>query len=274
MQKPDDFSRTLAAICGALLIGAAGIFIGALFGPVRAPLRNAGEAAMLMASNWRAVSGLKPTEHIERLRPDLSAPRSADITKAQPGVTLATGLFGDRLGARVIGADGVVLHEWPVDFFDVMPEGKLYRYEALVHGAHLYENGDLLINIDKKGMMRVSACGDVVWLNTSQTHHSIDIDDDGFIWAPRGPVRKTAPNLFSHPFYIDEIVRIDPATGAETQVIDLTQVFIDSGAPARLTSLSKFFPDILHVNDVEILGADDASAFPMFAPGDIMISSW
>ena len=274
MKFSDDFVRLVSIACGALLLLAAGVVVGALYDPLVWPLRSIGKAGLVLITEWRAVAGLKPTEHLEPLRLDLAAAPKTNVAKMQPGVTFVTGLFGEKLGARLIGADGSVIYEWPIDFFDVMPEGKLYRFEALIHGAHLFENGDIVVNVDKKGMMRVSACGDILWSNKSLTHHSIDVDDEGFIWAPRGPVRKSDPRLFPHPFFIDEIVRIDPASGAEVEKFDLAEVYVDSGMPGRLTSLAKYFADTLHVNDVEVLDAADAAAFPNFSPGDIMISSW
>jgi hypothetical protein len=71
-----------------------------------------------------------------------------------------------------------------------------------------------------------------------------------------------------------EIVRLDPASGETLEVINLGDVLLDSEEPALATSGSAFFPDILHVNDVEILDQADAPAFPLFSAGDIMVSSW
>ncbi len=274
MASSDKKAEFAAFACAALAIAIIGILIGALYAPIRGPLNKVNSVAGFYVAKLQAVAGFKPIEHLEPLRPTFAEPLAAAESRMQPGVTLLTGLFGDRLGARLVDVNGAIVHEWPVDFFSILAEKKRYRFDALIHGAHLFENGDLLVSIDKRGMIRIDACGKIIWLNESQTHHSIDVDDDGFIWAPKGPILYHNDRILSHPFHIDEIVRIDPATGETLETISLGDVVVNSDEMALVTSGSAVFLDILHVNDVEILDHADAAAFPLFSAGDIMVSSW
>lgn len=130
-------ARKIAIVCAIEISLLASMLAGALWAPVRDTLQMSAATVGLTATHWRAVFGLKPDEHVEPLRPDLSLSPAADPARMQPGVTFMTGLFGDRLTARLVDQNGELLHEWPIDFF-AEKKDKLYPFEALIHGAHLY----------------------------------------------------------------------------------------------------------------------------------------
>lgn len=271
-KKPESFARTIAISCAISLGVIFFIAIGALAPAVRGPIQVTSAAIEFMWLNWRAIAGVKPVEHLTPLRADLKTDRAPDSEKTQPGVTLVTGLFGERLTARLLDADGSVIHEWPVDFFELKKGGN-YRFDALIHGDYLYENGDLLINIDDEALMRIGACGEIKWRTQSGPHHSIDVDDDGFIWAPLAATEYTEKRLFPMPFFLDRIGKFDPNTGEQIEVIDLVQSLVESGVAGLASSETVETWDVLHVNDIEILKRADAAAFPMFEAGDILISA-
>lgn len=270
--KPESMARMIAIICGIELAAVACMLLGALAPPVRDNLQLTASAIQLMATNWRAVAGVKPVEHLEPVRPDLVADMQPDLARMSGGVTFVTGLFGDRLTARLIGATGEIIHEWPINFFEEKKD-KLYPFEALIHGDYLYANGDILLNLDQKGIYRVDACGEVLWRNESGSHHSIDVDEEGFIWAPTIAVSYREKRLFPSPFSVDRIGRFDPETGREVETIDLVEALIDSGAEGLASAENSRTTDALHINDVEILNRAMAPAFPMFKAGDILVSS-
>lgn len=270
--KPKSAARSIAIVCGIELAVIGCMLIGALAPPVRDNLQLAASTVQLLAANWRAVTGVKPVEHLEPIRPDLIEDMRPDYERMSDGVTFVTGLFGERLTARLIAADGEIIHEWPINFFEEKKD-KLYPFEALIHGDYLYANGDMLINLDQKGIYRVDACGKVLWRNESGSHHSIDVDDDGFIWTPTVAIGYREKRLFPTPFSIDRIGRFDPETGREVETIDLVDALIDSGVEGLASAENSRTTDALHINDVEILDRAMAPAFPMFKAGDILVSS-
>ena len=270
--RPSSAARMIAVICGIELAAISLVLVGALAAPVRDSLQLTAVAVQLLATNWRAVAGVKPVEHLEALRPDLVEDVPPDIPRMNEGVTFVTGLFGDRLTARLIGATGEVIHEWPIDFFEEKKD-KLYPFEALIHGDFLYPNGDILINLDQTGLYRVDACGKVLWRNENGSHHSIDVDEEGFIWTPTIAVNYREKRLFPTPFSVDRIGRFDPATGREVETIDLVGALVESGAEGLASAENSRTKDALHINDVEILDSAMAPAFPMFKAGDILVSS-
>ncbi len=265
-------ARKIAIVCAIEISLLASMLAGALWAPVRDTLQISAATVGLMATHWRAVFGLKPDEHVEPLRPDLSLSPAADPARMQPGVTFMTGLFGDRLTARLVDQNGELLHEWPIDFF-AEKKDKLYPFEALIHGAHLYENGDILVNLDQKGILRVDSCGKVIWRNAGGSHHSIDVDENGFVWTPIVQQTYADKRIFPAPFSIDRIARFDPKTGELLETVDLIDAFVKSGVEGLVSGEFSRTQDVLHVNDVEILDTSMAAAFPMFEPGDILVST-
>ncbi|MEK7266852.1 MAG: arylsulfotransferase family protein [Pseudomonadota bacterium] len=270
--KATSVARKIAIICGLELAAVALMLLGALAPPVRDNLQLTATTVQLMVTSWPAVAGVKPVEHLEPLRPDLIADIKPDIARMSGGVTFVTGLFDDRLTARLIDATGKIIHEWPIDFFKEKKD-KLYPFEALIHGEYLYANGDILINLDQKGIYRVDACGKVLWSNESGSHHSIDVDEKRFIWTPTVAVNYQDKRLFPAPFSIDRIGRFDPETGRELETIDLVDALVDSGVEGLASAENSRTKDALHINDVEILSSAMAPAFPMFKAGDILVSS-
>jgi hypothetical protein len=197
--KSESAARGVAVVSVTTLTLVASVFAGALVPSLHDNIRIFGAGIATMAVNWRSIAGVKPIEHLEPLRPDLVDDLKPDLKRMERGVTLLTGLFGERLTARLVDEKGAILHEWPVDFF-ALKKGKLYPFEALIHGDHLYANGDLLLNLDQRGIYRVSACGAVVWRNEGGSHHSIDIDDEGFIWTPTAAAEYRDARLFPEHF--------------------------------------------------------------------------
>lgn len=193
--------------------------------------------------------------------------------RMQPGVTLLSGLFGQRLGFRLYAADGALLKEWPIDFFKIAPEEMNHRYHALIHGEYLYPDGDIIANLDGRSLVRFDACGTIKWRNHDRNHHSVFVDETGDIWTPITPDPQTDLTIAPRPFTYDHIARFDPDTGEKLEEIDLLQSLLDGPGIGLVQTNFARLDDVLHVNDVEVLSSAMASAFPMFRAGDLMISS-
>ncbi|WP_171236689.1 arylsulfotransferase family protein [Ruegeria sp. HKCCA6837] len=221
--------------------------------------------------------GVRPTQHMGTLAlpPDWE-PR-IDPAKMQPGVTFLVSVFEDRLTARLYGMDGSVLHEWPVDFFELARERATqkaaHKFHALIHGAALLPNGDMLANLDGRGTYRISACGDIVWSNDNRSHHALTLDGSGGFWTPVY-VDRYAPNTLvvgGDGFNFDAIARFDLQTGEQTDLIDLVKVLTD-GKLEGMMSMRPVREDVAHLNDVDVLSAEMADAFPDFNAGDLLLS--
>jgi hypothetical protein len=203
-----------------------------------------------------------------------------------PGLRLISGLAqDDTTFVRVIHADGRTVHSWSIDWFKLWPHPDHLSEErvpksnpALVHGLSLAPNGDLVFNFSGLGLVRLDACGAVVWRLPYRTHHSVQLDDDGNIWVPGLITREESvaslPNYFPRfeDFRILE-VSSDGHIKRDIGVIDLLAqndlrgLLYLSSTVNRNTTVSG---DTMHLNDIQVF---PKSLTPgLFEPGDVMIS--
>ena len=255
------------------LVFLAGLSLGVLSWQPAPLLRDVINSARELRSNIVNTLSDTPLEHLQTRSHPGNGVVVSDPARMQPGITFLAGLFGNKLGFRLYAADGTLLHEWPIDFFEVAPDDMRHKFHALMHGTHLYENGDIVANLVDRGTVRFDVCGRVLWRNREKTHHSIHIDDSSVIWAPsRGPMYNE-PGIARVAFPFDSIKTIDPGTGRKLSEINLVKTLVDSGLTGLVQHYNRKPDDLIHLNDVEILGHDLAPAFPMFNEGDILLSS-
>lgn len=181
---------------------------------------------------------------------------------ADRGLTLMTIVAPKlQLMVRLVDAEGEVVHEWDVDWFRLWPDSTQghippwhipnARPGANLHGVGILKNGNLVLNHSGLGMVCLDYDGDVVWRLERRTHHSIDIDDDGNIWACAyrdRPVPDYAP--------VDEtIVRVSP-DGEVLEEWSVIELLLEHDMPGLLNSMRHYLPDkrrrdVVHINDVE-----------------------
>lgn len=91
------------------------------------------------------------------------------------------------MGLRLLGRNGTVDHQWLVDRSELFENGFSARRTVTrteIHGSHLFRNGDVLINLAYVVLVRLNACGEVVWTLKEDTHHSSARAEDGTFWVP------------------------------------------------------------------------------------------
>ncbi|MFC3301404.1 arylsulfotransferase family protein [Parvularcula lutaonensis] len=237
-------------------------------------VRDTLDVARELARDGKAYFASKPTKHIAPLRYDETGIVVADSSRMQPGVTFITGLFGNTLGVRLYAEDGALLHEWPINFFDVAREEMGYPFDTLIHGSALMPNGDIIVNLDGRGVMRVSACGEILWRSRDRSHHAVDLASDGTIWTPIYRPRYREERLLpGTTFNYDAIGAFDPDSGEMLREVDIVDAVIASGRQGLVLSNDVHPGDVMHLNDVEVLRPDMADAFPLFEAGDLLLSS-
>jgi hypothetical protein len=146
-----------------------------------------------------------------------------------------------------------------------------------VHGLALADNGDLVFNFEERGMVRLDACGGVVWRLPYRTHHSIHFDERGHIWAP-GLITRTEesarlPN-YRAPFQDYTVLEVSPGGRILTEFF-VADMLVANGLGGLLymsmsNDTTTVGGDTLHLNDVETFPTSLSPG--IFAPGDIMIS--
>lgn len=186
----------------------------------------------------------------------------------------------------VINAEGKLIYEWPIDWFTLWPHPQHLSYfrtpkskpGALIHGAEILADGSLIFNFEYLGMVKLNSCGKVLWRLPEQTHHSINIADDGSIWAPANEVRrgKALKHDLHQPYYVEPFILHISANGKiieKKSVMDLLIANHLTGS-LYLSSTDNNLPivrgDTLHLNDIEVFPNTMKEGF--FKHGDMMIS--
>ena len=148
---------------------------------------------------------------------------------------------------------------------------------------HLYDNGDLVVSLGEQGAAKLDRCGQVLWRVTNATHHLVEPLPDGSVIIPDHvkiyAEQADRPRVGPGPsgFYLDDrLLHID-RDGRVINEKSTIDILFGSGWESLLFSgpgRSKMVleEDPTHLNDVEVLSAEMASAFPMFSAGDLMMS--
>jgi hypothetical protein len=196
------------------------------------------------------------------------------ITAYQPG---GFALF-------LVDAKGERRHEWriPPSALAQLQGADRWRLPAghdAIMGAHLYADGDVVFNINFKALVRIDRCSNLVWYLKRNAHHSVFVDDEGFIWLPGRRLvqeaRDSLPQVLP-PFWDDLILKVSP-DGKVVQEISLLEALFQGdylglvleGLQDRPRTTSD---DPLHLNDVELVSADFARHNDFAKEGDILVS--
>lgn len=238
-------------------------------------------------SHWRHHLRLRPDQMLERARFDGEGVVVHNPAGAQAGPTLLAGLWGERLGFRLVSMDGSQLHAWDISINEIFPdqshlEQPLHDWDTLMHGMRMFANGDIVFNFEGVGTARIDACGDVVWCQPNHGHHSVFVDEDGAIrvsgYASDHALKTDLPGGTT-PIYDELIVQLDPNGEALRQILVLDAIYASQREGLLLARgrddsahLDASGPDVMHLNDVEVLGSELAADFDRFAAGDIMVS--
>ena len=206
-------------------------------------------------------------------------------------VTLLTSFFptsaGPRPGVRLVDRRGEVLHEWSLDIDALWPvprQDPMALQDPFLnypHGTWLLDDGDLVVNVEYRGLVRLNARGDVVWKVDRRTHHSVARDDDGNFWVPVVSWAEDFEVLVKKylglwpPVTIEGALKVSPA-GEILEEHDFLAALCASPHKSLLwttgPSAGSRRYDIVHQNDVEPLPAALADQYPLFAAGDLLVS--
>lgn len=204
-----------------------------------------------------------------------------------PGLTLLSGVGGKgSVFAKIIDADGHVLHRWDLDWFRLWPHASYLpadvrprsRPGTHAHGMVLEANGDLVFNYENIGLMKVDVCGRPIWRLPRRTHHSIERDDAGNYWVPElDDSTAPDPELPNHKPVLRHysILEISPG-GRVLRDIPIFDLLLRNGYDGLLFLQSTdelktdVVGDMLHVNKVAVFPASMTEG--IFKRGDVMVS--
>jgi hypothetical protein len=270
---------------GILLFGC-GLAVGVLKVFPYRQLESLAAAGKHLAEYPLQALRIKPQEFLVPL-PQVPQVPAGTAAQAYAGSTFMTGFFGDNPGVWLVDMQGNTVHEWRVPFNSVWPEARHLEKQPSnwgidLMGAVLYPNGDVVFSFQFGGLVRVDKCSRVLWRLPEQTHHAVHRDVNGHLWVPSRKLHETASKEFPNipaPFFEEFVLEIsgDGKILRELSILDAVYrsnyegVLFANGAHASRVSLP-LDHDFTHLNDVDVLTPQLATAFPLFEAGDVMVS--
>ncbi|MGD9331303.1 MAG: arylsulfotransferase family protein [Desulfobacterales bacterium] len=169
-------------------------------------------------------------------------------------------------------SENSVLHTWvpPLDeifqqapsFSDGFNRPVSYRAQHPL----LLDDGGLIFTSGEGPMVRMEACGDLVWVIERHFHHSIELDHAGNIVCPIVIKGKNSDELL--PIRDDgfAIVSMD---GQILEEYSVTDILLTNGYRGLIYGVGKFERDRIHLNDAQPILRNSNNA----KIGDIALSS-
>lgn len=213
-----------------------------------------------------------------------------DDEKSVDGFTFFTSAHASA--AFLIDEKGAVVHEWGKKFGKAFPETPHLSDPVPEHkiswaDAHLFPNGDVIGAYAADGdtpyaygLVKLNKNSEIIWTWEGHPHHDFDVQSDGSIWLLDQQFRKTSkepiPNLpdWNNRILEDFAVKLSP-DGEELKRIRLVDIFTKHhGARQYRQWFEREHKwDILHPNDIDVIGEDFAEHHYFAEPGYLMISS-
>ena len=249
-------------------------------------LQNAKLAAedLFTENNYKHYAKIRPEKFIHLAQYEGEGVTINNRNKTSDGYTLITSMWQDTSGLKLIDMNGKEIYKWLVSYNSIFPipdssEDNITDWDVDVHGSVIYPNGDIVFNFNGRGLVKIDKKSNVIWKLKDDYHHSVYMDDNGFLWVPG---RKTHNDIVTNflllnpPYYEDFICKISPE-GEILEKLSLIEVFYNSGMESILFADGSFATgkkanDITHLNDIDILNSNIAKNFPLFKSGDIMLS--
>lgn len=215
----------------------------------------------------RAQIGTLPYLHGYKPAPQASGIIVHDQELAQPGLNLC--VSGGSPPVVLMDMAGTVLHAWSVD------PNKLGLKNPTVRRARLFGNGDILMILERTGLLKLDKNSRPIWFFRGQVHHDCDVAENGDIYVLTG--RNAQVNLedmdITGSIFEDCITILSPE-GKEQKVISIFEAFKNSDHRSVLQRMliDDFKGDVFHTNSLELIDGSLAGKFPPFRKGCALIS--
>lgn len=223
----------------------------------------------------KQISILQVPHHLFPARFDWSGVKIENRKNVFDGYTLITGPWkvnGNLThAAKLIDINGNEIHEWRLDSDDIWTNLPRNKGNTYIHGTYLFPNGDLLLNLEYAGLIKIDKNGDLLWKTDYQTHHSIFRDEDGNFWIPglkeHYELEPTQPFL-KPPIWEDVILKVSP----KGDVIDEISILGSIYQTNAFGLMREKTGDLFHLNKILVFSEKTASHFDSFQTGDILLS--
>ena len=174
--------------------------------------------------------------------------------------------------------NGKEIHRWSVDFKKISDKQiitKYFPYKSDVTFSGMYHpllmpDGGLLITIDGT-LVRLSKSSEILWINSGEFHHSIEVDGEGNIWTPT-----VVEGFFSENDYLHRSLRDDGISklSPDGKILfkeSFSKILIENNLRSLLLGQFGFAfnNDPIHMNDITPALFDGK----YWKKGDLLISA-
>ena len=206
-----------------------------------------------------------------------------DPDRAFAGPTLVELFANDRFALVLLDMQGEVLHRWDVPesvYAEIKKQSwPLNRDHYEIMGSHLYPNGDVLLIISYKGLVKIDRCSNLQWFLADMNHHGLTVGEDGTIWvlAMDNVTRQGDADLrMVVPYRRDKLQRLTPDGEVVEEIVILDALYAGNYEALMLAGSQDYprpaFGDPTHANDVDVVGAEFARRHAFAEPGDLLVS--
>ena len=302
---------TLVALCFlALIYGATSVYMGWWPGKLVGDAKRAAEALLSveeeeLRKNWPTSMEFIETSGHEKLT---TIDYSGDATANDELIFVDGGSQQLRRNcpengciAWLMDRAGNIRHVWnigPKLIWEGADHIKGFSRAENIYsvGAHPFSNGDLLVVYQGRntypygvGVAKFDKDSNLLWRKDNYAHHWLSVDAKGLIYVPvfselKTPVQLGDSNLQIEcpggSLYEDEIAILDP-DGNEVKRISILDSLVRSnltGLVFRAVHSDRPLPltftecDPTHLNDIQIISAEEAETSPHLSAGDLLIS--
>lgn len=268
-----------SAFCAVALVFGAGLYSGQSDNAIaRGAFGVYNDARTLIEE----IPNLTHKRPIHYLQPARYPGKGVTVNKTSgDDIVMVTGFLGDDQKVELIRRNGAVLASWRILPTKLLPNVGQCRnvpqtdWNSSAHNVLVQPDGSIIFSFESCGMIKLDRCGNKQWATREVTHHSPNfLERGGFVTG--GSVRISAKTQwpFTSPYWEDLIYTYD-ANGKLIGQRKITELLMRNGMLPLITSFSQDKPKTdgeFHLNEIEELPRALASAFPMFAPGDLLVS--
>lgn len=194
--------------------------------------------------------------------------------------------------AVLLSPDLEIVHYWPLVEDAAIGVEFDPPLRKVLHGLAVLRDGSVIYSFDGgESLHRKDKCGRTMWAIPGTYHHLVTLDDaESTVWAlrtdsagetdepsdtadPAGDVKlvqvATGNGDIKREFSIADIISANP----EIDILELRRRHPPDLGGNHPGLTAEWLQDPIHMNDIDPLPARLAEKFPMFSPGDLLISA-
>ena len=175
-------------------------------------------------------------------------------------------------GLYLMDMAGHILHTWAYCIDDPLMPGDIVEFmeDRYPLRAHLFPNGDVLVNYGDQVLLKMDKEGDIIWAKPELGyHHDFRVMDDGTIYVlyrEWEPLPLAGPG---HNTLVDYIMILD-ADGNELRRVSILSA-LERSPYATMLHSADYTDDILHTNSIQVLDGQLSDRLPAFRAGNVLV---